>query len=926
MMERMNLDRAELLDALADGAVVVTANARLSHSLLGEYERRMLNAGRAAWATPKVLPLSAWLLERYAEAAVCSTEPLPRLLTPEQEEQVWAALIRDDGEALLRIDATARRARGSWKLLNDWQLDPADRRFEDNENSAAFRQWAMRFRAGCKKRGLLGEADLPGLLAPLLARGECPLPKRLVLVGFYEREPALDALAAALRGAGSEVVWADLAGVSGRQRLLRADDAEQEMALAAAWARELLASDPRLRIGIVVPDLAARRGALLHHLRKTLAPGSLHPAAPHGPQPWNLSLGRALADEPVVAAALGLLALTRAPADAAALGALLLSPHWGLPQEGAERRAELDRRAWLDRRLRAIGEAEVYLRTVRFETTRENREGVPEPWNSPSLTARLDGLLKYSPDLPGRADTGGWAKAFTAWLRLAGWPEGRPLNSAEFQAVEAWNRLLSKFSGLAEFAGSLTRGEALALLRRLAAESVFQPRTGEAPVQVLGLYEANGQQFDHLWVMGLHDAAWPPAPGPDPFIPLALQRERGLPHCDPERERAWAVRVTRQLGAAAPEVVFSYPGRDGAEELTRSPLIAGLKEADAAALVAAAGNGWSVRIARAAVLEALPAHEPLPLSRPQVRGGSRVFAHQAACPFRAFAEHRLAARPLERLQVGLGPMRSGTLMHRALELLWRELRTQQALLALDGEQLRELVQCCAGAALETQRRQNPATLAERYAHIEAGRLQDKILAWLEVERRRSPFRVVGFEEQMEFTAGGVQVNLKLDRIDQLEDGARVVLDYKTGKVRPSAWFGERPDDPQLPLYGVAAATAGEADTDAGMVAAVAFAQIRPEAVGFSGVVRGEGVLPDLPGNRKGEVKDAADDWPRILQDWSAMLEDLGGEFAAGTAAVDPKNGLATCQGTYCELAALCRIHERPAATGDELPGGAADDA
>ena len=78
--------------------------------------------------------------------------------------------------------------------------------------------------------------------------------------------------------------------------------------------------------------------------------------------------------------------------------------------------------------------------------------------------------------------------------------------------------------------------------------------------------------------------------------------------------------------------------------------------------------------------EPLPVHDPLPLSQPQVRGGSRVFAHQAACPFRAFAEHRLVARPLERLQVGLGPMRSGTLMHRALELLWRELRTQQALL------------------------------------------------------------------------------------------------------------------------------------------------------------------------------------------------------------------------------------------------------
>jgi RecB family exonuclease len=237
-----------------------------------------------------------------------------------------------------------------------------------------------------------------------------------------------------------------------------------------------------------------------------------------------------------------------------------------------------------------------------------------------------------------------------------------------------------------------------------------------------------------------------------------------------------------------------------------------------------------------------------------------------------------------------------------------------------------LVQNCSAAALTTQRKRNPVTLSKRYAQIEADRLQDRILDWLALERRRSPFRVVAFEEQMQFTAGGVQVNLKLDRIDALEDGARVVLDYKTGKVRPSAWFGERPDDPQLPLYGVAANAASGSGPDAGMVAAVAFAQIRPETIGFSGVVRGEGVLPDLPGNRKGEVKQAADDWPRVLQDWSVTLEDLGSGFCAGTAAVDPKNGLATCQGSYCELAALCRIHERTEASGDALPEGVLEDA
>jgi len=75
----IGLSRADLLDALAGGAVVVTGNARLSRSLLTAYERRMLAEGRGAWATPAVMPLPAWLVNRYSEAALYSAAPLPIL-------------------------------------------------------------------------------------------------------------------------------------------------------------------------------------------------------------------------------------------------------------------------------------------------------------------------------------------------------------------------------------------------------------------------------------------------------------------------------------------------------------------------------------------------------------------------------------------------------------------------------------------------------------------------------------------------------------------------------------------------------------------------------------------------------------------------------------------------------------------------------
>ena len=69
--------------------------------------------------------------------------------------------------------------------------------------------------------------------------------------------------------------------------------------------------------------------------------------------------------------------------------------------------------------------------------------------------------------------------------------------------------------------------DAVSRLRRMAADTLFQPETPDVPIQVLGELEATGMQFDHLWVMGLSDETWPRGPRPNPFLPVELQRGAG---------------------------------------------------------------------------------------------------------------------------------------------------------------------------------------------------------------------------------------------------------------------------------------------------------------------------------------------------------------------------------------------------------------
>ena len=95
----------------------------------------------------------------------------------------------------------------------------------------------------------------------------------------------------------------------------------------------------------------------------------------------------------------------------------------------------------------------------------------------------------------------------------------------------------------------------------------------------MDMLEAAGSRFDRLWIAGLHGGIWPPPPRPSPFLPLALQRSAGMPHSSPERELAYARRVTERLLDSAPEVVCSYPQYSGDEKLRVSPLIENLPEA-----------------------------------------------------------------------------------------------------------------------------------------------------------------------------------------------------------------------------------------------------------------------------------------------------------------------------------------------------------
>ena len=197
-------------------------------------------------------------------------------------------------------------------------------------------------------------------------------------------------------------------------------------------------------------------------------------------------------------------------------------------------------------------------------------------------------------------------------------------------------------------------------------------------------------------------------------------------------------------------------------------------------------------------------------------------------------------------------------------------------------------------ALERFCRKMP--LAPRFRALEQARLEVLLAGWLEVEKLREPFTVEEKEQERRVEFGGVRTVVRTDRVDRLQDGGLVLIDYKTNAPSPSAWESERPQEPQLPLY---------ACTLEGRLAAVAFAQVRPGDLRFNGLAEREGVLP--------QVKEADVDLEQHKRQWSLALDALGEAFRAGQAQVDPRDPGTTC--SRCPLPSLCRISEVEGASG-----------
>jgi probable DNA repair protein len=868
----MGTSRAKQIDAfLRQGGVVVAASERAARAVAQDYHALRRTENSTAWPAPPVFSWQSFIRTEWESRGRDGR----MVLSPEQEALVWRTAMQGSSASRVLLPSSSRRlaslamnAHGllanfapgylKAKARRDWRFD-----------SGEFSKWLEHFDLICQDQELLSAQRLAGELCAIVRRSQESCPP-ILLVGF-------DRLTTAQRSlleAWGDVQMAKPSGHDDRSSYFAAPDDSTEVSACAQWAKQHLTEDPQRRLMIIAINANQSRGKIE---RSFLDAGV--------GKEIEFSLGVPLASVGLVRSAILTLDLLDGSLNEAELDWLIYTGHLS---QGPASTAALQHTM---RRIRRAGMERAEWKLEAF--CRHAEKNGAKEWSDRMLRAQ-----KLLAQQSGKRAPLEWAAFTTRLLTASGWPGGIPLTSSEFQAQDAFERQV-EIAGSLGFDGTLfTWREFFDELTGLTRDSLFSPESAGRRILVAGPAESAGIEADAIWFLGADEDSWPARGDSHPLLPISVQRESEMPHASAQLDLQLARIMTARLRSSSPEITFSYSQQIGGIDKRPSRL--------AEEVAGAAGNLPGSLQAPGRPLSRLDYIKdvdrvPLAVASNQMRVNSATISAQSQCPFKAFATARLAARHQHPADVALSPAIRGELLHDVLAHVWSGpptgIRTAAELRQISD--LSAFVAPHASAAMQRIPAELRSTMPAPYLTLEERRLASLVRDWLSYERQRADFQVMEIEQETEPVIEGLTLRLRLDRVDQLNDGSVLVIDYKTGDVTPKSWELPRPEDLQLPLY-------AEFGVDASQrIGGISYARLRPGDVCFSGRVEDPdktiGRVPNDSSLRRNRLT------YDLLVAWRRKIEEMARNFVHGHAAVDPREANKTC--VRCGLQTVCRVSQ-----------------
>lgn len=888
-----------LLPLLAQGYTVLTPNNRSVDGILREYGNHLSQSGKqeTGWQRPPVFAIDIYIQQLWQQAAAHGTSPFneTRLLNRFEETEIWLQIVKSSYAEfpLLNSEETADSVARSYQFFQQWEVSEAAglERYKGAVDFQTFLTWSNQFDARCRKLNVVSLSDAGRLISANIKNILTLLPQMIALINFDHPPPLYSALFEAI-GSAVDLHWSrsergsvdlsnayrDTASYSREFQTSR-----QEVAACLDWCNEIGDQNPEAHIGIIIDHNRSLESLVEQHFFNCSKQSSFAFSSYLNRYQSN----EKLADLPHINAAMSLLSLNNELIECEGFCRTLQSTRIiGAMDERPARIA-------LEIYLRKNFETEARLSHVREQMLHEGSD-----YHCPILAKAILEFDELARRESKQQSLRQWLQLFGTQLQTLGWP-GTDSAERDLQLAEQWQQNIQRLAESSSVLGNISLPVALgklqAFFKRVNVNLHFDDRL---QISLIDIEEAQDLVFDHVWVLSVDDRNWPQTTKPMAFLPYSLQQELQLPGSSNQKQLDLAIEqlVSLRLNTSD-KVVLSYHTLEEEIRIRRSPLLAEIEFAEEMSAestpIKTAPNRRS--------LESFQDSLHIPLSSDErISGGTSLLSNQSNCPFRAFARNRLKATGLEEFSHGLSPLARGNALHKALEHLGTKLRDSETLHSLSATARDALISSSAMVATDFLRKRHPETMTPAFTVLEGKRLSGLLGEFLAVEDRRDAFVILHNEQEINWAHSKLSLTLRIDRIDRLEDGSILLIDYKTGRHANYRWFDERPDDMQLPIYQLAITSAGD-DT----VAATLIFQLNAENTGVISPMQ----LPNFGAQLtvSSQAKQFAGDWPALQEYWNAAIYGLAQEFEDGLLAIAPTRSHTTCQ--YCDLAPLCRIAE-----------------
>jgi RecB family exonuclease len=773
----------------------------------------------------------------------------------------------------------------AYEILSRHHLPLTEPRLADPSLVAWRRQVTRIYEELLQEENLLAPARLAGCLISALDQGAIRLPEKILVIGLEASAPL-------------EELWLNAVGrrtqvhrlqISGNPQAVREAyvfaSPEEELEWVAAKLVECrhLEASPLHRLAVTSPAM----DGYASRFRRVLAE-LLGPEEQNAGWAYNFSAGPSLNEAPLFTAAL-------LPLRFAALGerredlvALLLSPYFSVLQHKQGELAQWDR-LFRERRL--------------THGWKRFRTAVAQEFRAdPDLLQQLEHSFNTLTGIPRPVRE--WLRGLQDCWRSLSFPG--ELNTLE---TVQHNRLLDLLNDLGQALGQeIVSGPELLEWLAHGTREIILPGEGvqDAGIQILGLLEIRGLDFDRVFCLGMNSGMLPASPRPLPLLsPEERNRVLGGTYASQHR---FAADLYANLLGSAPHLTFTRPLMVNEEEQVGTPLWPGPWQKDLgwkpilshphpawlmASPVSAAFTIEQEGMAPQRVTEALclPLPQELRVTHLQTA---------LACPCRFLFEVLLAIQDLPDIEAGLPPLDRGVFLHRVLARFVQRFRE---VLARSGswpdaealQILRDSVHELLGPLIT-----DPHWEAEKERWLgQEGSLPGLLPAWLALEKERylQGWRWGEVEAPFQgLSKAGWPFSLKgrIDRLDYHEGSQEVLVwDYKSGEIPAAVCIFERLEEVQLPSY-LAAVKQGLVEAARGA------ASLRAGFIGLKST-------RDKHLRHQDFGKHAAQ-WEEVLLAWEDLATEVARRLQAGDFRPDPrpapvKKNQGACE--YCLYSLMC---------------------